>query len=1177
MKRTAAIIAFVAFFAAQLAAAGHFSVNYRELPVEKVIADLRKQSGYDFVYQKDVFANHPKISAKYTNATLEQILGRIFVEELNVNYEIVDHTVILSKAKGDLPYFKRQITGVVVDENDEPLIGASVFLEGTTNGAATDLDGVFTLTVEGKNPRLRVTYVGMKPQTVTVGTKQKQVMITMKEDAQIMSEVVVTGYANYKRENATGSYQTITSADLDQRHMGSITENLEGKIPGLVTYDNGNGAQMTIRGTGSFEAATSPLVVVDGLPIEGSIESVNPYDIENITVLKDAAAAAIYGARASNGVIVITTKRGKSDKLQVEFNADVTAFECKDYGYMKYASAAEMIELEGYNFNYIKNSPDQSAYKSLLNYYNNGRTRSISPATLLYLRNALGDISDADMQARFADLSRNSYIRDWQRIVETPEVQQQYNLAIRNKAKSLSSSLALNYEWLNNGRRDGYGSNLMFSYNGNWEVFRHLDVAFGLSLLNERSKLQLMHDEFGSETSFLPYYSAYNADGSLAPILAGMPLDNEAAFDPALGLKSMAYNPKTDFGLATRRERRTNVRAYVNATAHILKGWDVSALFQYEDIYYKGDSMFDGESYRMRQMYNSYTALNKATGAVTHYIPDGGMLSTATSEGNYWTFRAQTSYENNFADKHDLNLAAGFEFREQRTRTYGNVMLGYDDQTQTNSNAMVNWGTLKDIAGTSSVMGADYSMYGAPESDSFTTGDILHRFYSLYFTGNYVYDTRYALTASVRLDKCDLFGADPKFRGRPLWSVGASWNMHNEKFLSDVAWIDALKLRVSYGLTGNIANNVSSYLTGTIGINDIYGQKYVTLDTPPNDQLRWEKTATWNAGADFSFRGARLTGALDFYDKSGSDLLTVTDLDPTTGWNSLTINNGRLRNRGVELQLNGNVLRARSRKDVSLSLGFSLAYNHNEVTKVNHRPATGAEALQSNILHKGYPVNSLFSYDFAGMVSDGRMQYYSWRDKEGNIHTSDINSEEFTPEDIVYSGSLDPKWIGSLTPTVRWNGFSLSAMLSGYAGHVMRADCDSWTSDGSQYGFGSLSVIDAVPSGYLDYWRSGDATAYPANGYPGGSHVIGNGTLGNQNVVPADFLKVRNLVFGYQFSDKICRALRMTDLRLRFQANNLCTWARNGRDIDPEANNAISGTRTLRTPRSYTFSVFFSF
>lgn len=1179
MKRYILLMLLVAFSLlsdAAAFAAKTFNLNFKDTPIEQVISRLRKESGYDFVYQKDILSGNPAISGKYTGMTLEQILNRVFVEELNISYDIVDKTVILSKAAKELPYYKHQITGTVVDEKGEPLIGATVFVENTKLGTSTDIEGMFVLLVEGNRPKLRATYVGMKPKTVQLKPGERSVIITMEEDAQLMNEMIVTGYSNFKRENATGAYQSITAADLDQRYAGSITENLEGKIPGLVTYDNGNGKQMSIRGTGSFEASNNPLVVVDGLPIEGSIESVNPYEIENITVLKDAAAAAIYGARASNGVIVITTKRAKSGKTQVDFNVDITPYEKNDYSYLGYASAAELVELEGYNFNYVINSADRSAYNSLLNYYNTGRQHKIAPATLLMLKNSLGAISETELNSGLDALRKRNYVKDWQSALETPKLTQQYNLSVRHDSQALSSNLAVNYERDNNASHGDYLSNLMFAYNGIWRVFSRLDINFGVNFLSERTKTHLNHGEWGSPFSFAPYYSIYNEDGSLADIMAEVPLDLPALSDSRLGLKSEAYNPVTDYYSSLRRERRTNIRSYINAIFTILPGWTAQGMFQYEDIYYKGDSMWGEESYKMRHMYNSYTSFDKSSGVTTHNIPEGGMLSTTTSEGGYYTFRAQTSYDNRIGEKHAVNAAAGFEFREQRTKTYGNILMGYDDATQTNSNSLMNWGLLQNISGTASAMGSDYPMYGAPESDSFSTGDILHRFYSIYFTGNYVYDSRYTATGSFRIDKADLFGADPKFRGRPLWSVGASWNIHNEQFLRENEVIDALKLRVSYGLTGNIANDISSYLTGTIGINDMYGNKYVTLDTPPNEQLRWEKTSTWNVGVDFSLWGSRLSGSVDFYSKNGSDLLTNTDLDPTTGWTMLKINNGKVRNTGVEIQLNGDILRANSRRDWAVSADLSLAFNHNKVTHAAHKPATGLEALYSSTLHEGYPVNSLFAYDFAGMVNEGDMQYYSWKDADGNIHTSDITTEDFTPADVVYCGSLDPKVVASFTPIVKWNGFSLSAMLSYYGGHVMRVNGNEWTSDGSQYGYNSLSVIEAVPAGYLNYWREG-ADKYPANGYAGGSHVTGDGTLGNQNVVSADFMKVRNIVLGYNFSEKICSKLRMQNLRLRFQVNNLCTWSRNKFGVDPEANSAITGERYLRVPRSYTMSLYFSF
>lgn len=1157
--------------------AKNLTVHFKSTPIEVAMKDIKKQSGYEFVYKKGLIDPSEKITLTLTDATLQQVLNRIFNDDNGLQYEIVDKTILLSKAPENAPYFKRNVNGVVTDTGGEPLVGVSVFVEGTKTGASTDLDGNFSLIVEKGNPRLRFSYIGKKTQYVNVKPDEKFLAVILEDESQMMEEVVVTGYQQLKRESATGSFQTITAEDMAKRYTGDIASNLEGQVPGLVSYDNGNGKGITIRGTGSFQANTSPLAVVDGLPIEGGMESVNPYEIENITILKDAAAAAIYGARASNGVIVITTKRAKADRLTIEFNADVTVSEKNDYDYMGWASASEMIELEKYNFDYINSLEDRTPYNSLLNQYNTGRQHNISPATLQLLRHQLGEIDKTTLDGNLSRLSSNNYRKEWQKAVEREKVQQQYNLAIRYNGKQMSNSLVVNYETDNAGLVNGRNDAFMLNYRGEIKIGNILDVTAGLNLVSERARTPLYDSEWGLITSFNPYLSMRDASGKISPMQATFNLEDNVYANTAYGLKRPGYNQLEEIGLSTDRTRRTNIRPWINAKVDILKGWSASAQFQYEDIYYKSDAMRDADSYTMRAMYNTYTVTDEDSFSVVHHIPDGGMLNTTTSEGAFYTFRAQTDYSNVFAEKHDVQVTAGFEFREQHEKTYGNVLMGYDDQTQTNSNYLMNWGILKDMEGSAGVLGPDYPMYGAPGSDNFSTGDILHRFYSLYAIANYIYDFRYALSASVRLDKTDLFGADPKFRGRPLWSIGASWNLHNEKFLHDAAWITALKLRLSYGLTGNIAQNISSLLTARIDINDIYGQKYATLNTPPNDQLRWEKTSTWNAGVDFSFWGSKLSGSFDFYHKRGSDLLTLTDLDPTTGWAQLTINNGKMVNTGVELQLNSSLIEPVTPDGFGLDLGFNIAYNHNKVTKVDHLPATGSEALQSNTLHKGYPVNSLFSYDFAGMVKDGDMQYFSWKDKNGEVHTSSIESDEFTPEDIVYSGSLDPKVMGSFTPQISWKRFSLSAMMAWYTGHVMRADTEAWTSDGSMYGYNSLAQIDAVPSAYLNYWRTGDASRYPANGYAGGSHVVGNPNYMNTNVVSADFFKMRNIVLSYQFAPSVCKALRLEDLRLRFQKNNVWTSARNDLGIDPEANNPLTGIRSLRVPRSYTFSLFFRF
>ncbi len=1160
-------------------AAQNYTVQYNDTPVEQVLKDLKARTGYEFVCQTSTLEDISPLTVSYRGLTLNQLLDRILTGACGLEYEIVRKTIILRKPvlkdeDDDGPWFKSLVTGIVIDESEEPLAGAAIMLKDTRLATMTDVDGQFSMIVEGKNPVLEISFLGMKTAEVVIDPKRDVQFypIRMESESLMMKAVLVTGYQNVKKETSTGSYQLVTAEKLENKYDKDLLRNLEGKIPGLVSYNNGvsgdGEAGLTIRGAASFQARTNPLVVVDGLPIEGGLNSVNQYNIESITVLKDAAAASIYGARASNGVIVITTKKAKSDRLDVEFSADLNISERNDYSVMRWADASQMVQLERYNFEYVRDKAS-SAFGNLKNYYNDNRG-TLSPVSRLLMANYLGEMSDAELNSRLTALSGNDYRKEWQKVVERPQVTHQYNLAIRNRGKYLNSNLVINYLGDNEGRRNEYGNDLTMSWKASADITKWLNLEFGANMIMRRSKTHLS-SEWNGINSFAPYMSMYNEDGSLADMEAGAYLGEASLSNASLGLKSESYNILNELGRNFEQFRENNLRSYVHATVTPLEGWTISAMFQYEDIYSKSEGYQEADSYDMRHLYNLYTATDG-----THYLPDAGILRISSAEGSYYTFRAQTDYTRTIADKHEFTVLGGFEYRQTRYRSKGYTLLGYDDDSQTSNMGTANFGELHNLDGGISALGKHYSMFGAPTGSDFPSSDVLHRYYSLYLNGNYSYDHRYTASASVRVDNTDLFGADPKFRRRPLWSVGASWNINNEEFMKNVEWVDALKLRASYGLTGNIDQNVSSYLTASIGVNDVTGRRYAAMNTPPNDQLRWEKTASLNLGLDFALLDGRLSGALDGYLNRSSDLLTVTDIDPSTGWTSLTINNGKAINAGVELQLDGIIIEASTREQFGLSASSALSYNYNAVTAVNHEPASGLEALSTSSLKKGYPIHSLWSYKFAGVKNFKGIQTFGWIDHEGNSNFTSIESEEFTPEDVVYSGSLDPKVVFSLSPELTWQGFSLSALICVYGGHVMRARTDEWSYEGSQYGYTGLAEIEAVPASYLNFWTK-RSTMTPANGYQGSVNVVGDYHYLDASVVPADYLKLRNIVLSYSFSDRICRKLKIGTLSLRAQVNNVCTWHRNKLGLDPEACSPSDGTVILATPRSYTMSMNLTF
>ncbi len=489
--------------------------------------------------------------------------------------------------------------------------------------------------MEGETPVLEFTYIGMHPQEQRVSPSSKDIMfVEMLATERMMEEVLVTGYQNIKRENATGSYQLISSKNLDQRYTGDVLSNLEGKVPGLVSYNNGmNGdgeSTLSIRGIGSFNATTNPLVVVDGLPIEGGLSSVNPYNIENITVLKDAAAASLYGARASNGVIVITTKRAQNERLDIDFSADLTISERNNYDNFEWANAAELIDLERKNFQYVRYYPGGSAFKNVQSYYKSNPL-SLSPVVRLLMDNYTRKLTTDALNAQLNAWAQNDYRREWQDLVERPRITHQYNLALRNRGKYVNSSIVVNYKGDNMGVQQEHQNTLTLSYRGDADVTRWLHTEFGANIISDRSK-QHIASEWNDINSFAPYRTMYNADGTPKAMEAGAYLLEPSLSDTSLGLKPETFYLSDEMARNFSRSRQMNIRTYVHARATILEGWTATGMFQYENIYGKADDYYEAESYEMRHLYNLYTDPKG-----THYLPDGGLLRSRTSEGSYST------------------------------------------------------------------------------------------------------------------------------------------------------------------------------------------------------------------------------------------------------------------------------------------------------------------------------------------------------------------------------------------------------------------------------------------------------------------------------------------------------------------------------------------------------------
>ncbi|MDE7374227.1 MAG: carboxypeptidase-like regulatory domain-containing protein, partial [Odoribacter sp.] len=434
---------------------------------------------------------------------------------------------------------ERKISGTVFDENGEPLVGATVVIKGSSTGTVSDINGEFSLKINQENPVLTVSFVGMLPYELALNPTNmlQPIKVVMVPNPAIMDEVVVTGFQNIKRDNATGTFQQVSSKDLDTRSVSSLAANLEGKVAGLVIYND----NIQIRGTSTLAANTKPLIVVDGLPIEGTLENVNPYEVDKIFVLKDAAATAIYGARASNGVIVVTTKKGVREKVEVEFNADFTVFNKLDYGKLNRVNASELLFLEESNFNWMLN--EEYANEDLHDEWGL-RGTLWNPMNQLMMRHHLGEVTDAEYNRQVAQWKQNSYTSDWDDFMLHNRLEQRYNVALRTQSKMMNNSIAINWTGDNTYQKRSYNNKLSLRYLGDLNVTKWFGATLGLQVDNVRQKKPHTGKvDPAGRNSFPEYLSFRNPDGTPSRLQAFVDLNEPSLSDPTLELKDEGYIP----------------------------------------------------------------------------------------------------------------------------------------------------------------------------------------------------------------------------------------------------------------------------------------------------------------------------------------------------------------------------------------------------------------------------------------------------------------------------------------------------------------------------------------------------------------------------------------------------------------------------------------------------------
>ena len=912
---------------------------------------------------------------------------------------------------------ERTIKGVVMDAETpgEPLIGATVSIgEGkVTQGTITDYNGHFSLNVPAGTAKLTVSYVGYESKVIILEKGKQEYTLSLNADSKRLGEVVVTGYQKIDRRKLTASVSKLDISDETVGAVKNIDQALAGQIAGLSTVSAsgapGAPVKIRIRGTASINGVQEPLWVLDGIPMEGndipaidnlndiddiyqtSIAGLNPSDIENITVLKDAAATAIYGARAANGVIVITTKRGKVGRPVVNFSTKLTYSPKANIDRLNLLNADEKVGLEldllRSNYTYREHKGGVANILDELGEFNTYKTGG-------------WDALSADAQQRINRL--RTINTDWNDILFRNVFNREYNASISggsDRAHYYASAGYYNEQGTVKGvENNRYNATLKTDF----KINKLLTLGFSM-FANQRKQESFMTDTGGFTNPVYysrranPYFEPYNADGSYNYDHNVQGRENEVPDFNIFEERANTSKERTD----------RSVMAIFDAELKFNKHLKLTSQFGYQYDNYDINRYAGQNSYAMRKA-KAY-AVYMVDGVSKCILPDGGMVKKTNSHASQWTWKAMLEWNRRFKEIHDVEVMAGTEVRHTESSTVTSTAYGYDDRTLTTQPVLF---PTENIA-------RSYPLHEETHLEN--------AYVSWFATGSYTLLYRYTLGGSIRFDGSDVFGVAKKYRYLPLYSVSGLWRAKEEKFLKNVKWLDELSLRASYGIQGNIDKNTSPYLIGTFQRTTILPgnvETVIATETAPNPDLKWEKTKNVNVGLDIAVLKNRIRLTVDYYYRKSTDLISSRKLPLETGFAYTTVNWAAMKNSGWEFALHTSNIKT---KDFLWTTNLNLGFNTNEVLN---------ETVAENSTYpgrEGYPVGALFAYETAGIDAEG---YPLFRAKDGSVQTAAeffklnrFGASTLTAEEqrnlYTYMGSTDPKCSGGFINNFEYKDWSL--------------------------------------------------------------------------------------------------------------------------------------------------------
>ncbi|MBN9385805.1 MAG: SusC/RagA family TonB-linked outer membrane protein [Chitinophagaceae bacterium] len=1183
MKLTILLLITVIFSAHGSGVAQSVTLAAQKMPLRSVFKVIEKQTGYSIFYNDEHIKSAGPVTVDVHEMPLQDFLGLI-LKQYNLTFEISRDNILIKReipaATVSDPKKPIKVSGTVTGSNNQPLAGATIQVKEQKTSTVTDARGNFQLTID-QSATIVISYVGYQQQEIKINNSQT-INITLEATEQVLgnADVVTTGYQVLSKERSAGAYSKPDMLTIATRSSSpNILQRLDGLVPGLVVNNTPNAQPLLIRGLTSVNSTKSPLIIVDGVELPGNntnpdaltnvlnstnpIANINPQDIADITVLKDASAASIWGAKAANGVIVITTKKGRAgENLKVEYDGYYIFQGRPDRGYIPKLNSQQYITAAKEIF------PEYAPFNTW------GSVQSVAPVPphlqVQYDRYR-GLISQAQADKSLDSLAGISNSGDISDIFYRRAATTNHTVSISGGTRVYSYYGSLSYTGIQSTipgeKNNSYKINLRQDINVNTRMQLSFitdltnTVTSGNAIITDLTNTVTSGNVIGitygiavPDVALVPYQRFRDANGNpLTVNFMGNYSDSLRQDYQARSRINLDYVPVNEINAGYFKGNVLSGRIVGGAKVTLLKSLRFEGTYGYSTMSSNTRTELSQGSYGVRSELLDFTQAPTAGSVPQYWLPaTGGRLTENNSMQKNWTVRNQLIFDQAWKE-HQLTVLAGQEATSITPVATQVIYRGWDDQLQLSR--PVNYDTL--------AKGIDGTVTGQPGilPNNLSGGEgIITRTTSYYSTLSYAYLSKYVLNGSWRIDKSNLFGFDQSAQNRPVWSVGGKWMLAREKFMTPLTWLDRLDLRLTYGITGNAPTpgTAASFdiLLAQTNVNYVNQTGYI-ISTPANSKLTWEGTSVYNTGIDFSMMGGRLAGSIDAYLKKTHDLIGPLKTAPLTGYATVTGNFGDLENKGIELLLNSlNVVSKNFFWRTTLTFG----YNRNKITQlaVSTPITTGVGMIATNRtapFFAGRPAYTVFAYNYAGLNSVGDPQI---RQADGKVTAAATAS---TAQDVLYMGSSQPSWSGGLFNTLLYKRFQLSINITYNMGHVLFRDANTFWS--------GVMYDNSMSSEFARRWKvAGDEAKTNIPRFAGSNAIANNRNTGyyqyaNTNVFNASYAKIREITLSYNLGPDIVRRLRAEGINFRVQVSNLMLWKANHLGIDPEFQSA-TGERSMR-------------